>query len=90
MTTPSLLGHGITMSDSGRGGKPPEPGDGIRGSRTTGVFRAVNFELFAKPVRTLKSHILHFYFLDFLEEVCNANRFCLHHILHGLSLLFES
>ena len=30
--------------------KPHEPGSGIRGTRTTGVFRAVNFELFAAPV----------------------------------------
>lgn len=26
------------------------PGDGIRSMRSTGVFRAVNFELYAKPV----------------------------------------
>ena len=32
--------------------KDPEPGSGIRSTRTTGVFRAVNFELFAKPVRS--------------------------------------
>lgn len=38
--------------------KPPEkiepqkyqPGEGIRSMRSTGVFRAVNFELYAKPV----------------------------------------
>ena len=30
--------------------KNPEPGSGIRSTRTTSVFRAVNFELFAKPV----------------------------------------
>lgn len=34
--------------------KPPEaskaaPGDGIRSMRSTNVFRAVNFELYAKP-----------------------------------------
>lgn len=28
-----------------------QPGEGIRSMRTTGVFRAVNFELYAKPVR---------------------------------------
>ena len=28
----------------------PSPGDGLRSLRTTGVFRAVNFELYAKPV----------------------------------------
>lgn len=41
-----------------KGEKPPEkleqhkyqPGEGIRSMRSTGVFRAVNFELYAKPV----------------------------------------
>ena len=32
------------------GGKDPEPGSGIRNTRTTHAFRAINFELFAKPV----------------------------------------
>ena len=31
-------------------GKDPEPGGGIRNTRTTHAFRAINFELFAKPV----------------------------------------
>ena len=35
-------------SSGGAGDK--EPGAGIRGTRTTGVFRVVNFELFARPV----------------------------------------
>lgn len=26
------------------------PGDGLRSVKTTGVFRAVNFELYVKPV----------------------------------------
>lgn len=30
----------------------PEPGDGIRGSRSTAAFRALNFELYMKPVGT--------------------------------------
>lgn len=30
--------------------KEPAPGDGIRSMRSTGLFRAVNFELYAKPV----------------------------------------
>lgn len=37
--------------------KPPKaqapanaPGDGIRSMRSTNVFRAINFELYAKPV----------------------------------------
>jgi hypothetical protein len=36
--------------------EPPSatPGDGIRTLKTSGVFRAVNFELYAKPVRLLK------------------------------------
>ena len=30
--------------------KEYSPGDGIRSMRTTGLFRAVNYELYAKPV----------------------------------------
>lgn len=32
--------------------KPPkhQPGEGIRSMRSTTLFRAVNFELYAKPV----------------------------------------
>lgn len=35
--------------------KPPkhQPGDGIRSMRSTTLFRAVNFELYAKPVSIL-------------------------------------
>jgi len=33
------------MSDK----KAPAPGDGLRSLRSTGVFRVVNFELYAKP-----------------------------------------
>ncbi|XP_002734389.1 small integral membrane protein 8-like [Saccoglossus kowalevskii] len=29
--------------------RTPAPGDGIRGVRTTSLFKAVNFELFVKP-----------------------------------------
>ncbi|PSN30473.1 Small integral membrane protein 8 [Blattella germanica] len=29
--------------------KEPAPGDGLRSLRSTGIFRAVNFELYAKP-----------------------------------------
>ncbi|CAG9865270.1 unnamed protein product [Phyllotreta striolata] len=29
--------------------KNPAPGDGLRSLRTTSLFRAVNFELYAKP-----------------------------------------
>ena len=32
--------------------KSPDSGSGIRSTRTTGVFRALNFELFVKPVRS--------------------------------------
>lgn len=44
--------------------KPPQyqPGEGIRSMRSTGVFRAINFELYAKPVRFIIAH--HLYFLD--------------------------
>lgn len=31
-----------------------QPGEGIRSMRSTGVFRAINFELYAKPVRVLQ------------------------------------
>lgn len=31
--------------------KSAQPGDGIRSMRSTSLFRAVNFELYAKPVR---------------------------------------
>lgn len=51
--------------------KGREPGSGLRGSRTTGVFRAVNFELFAKPVSVpLERHTRDsvFSFLNFLEQ----------------------
>jgi hypothetical protein len=34
------------MSDK----KAPAPGDGLRSLRATGIFRVVNFELYAKPV----------------------------------------
>ncbi|XP_020817236.1 small integral membrane protein 8 [Drosophila serrata] len=30
-------------------GKDQKPGDGIRSMRSTGVFRLINFELYAKP-----------------------------------------
>ena len=43
------------MSDK----KAPAPGDGLRSLRSTGVFRVVNFELYARPVSiTLKPNIL--------------------------------
>ena len=32
-------------------------GEGIRSLRTSGVFRAVNFELYAKPVRPTSKKI---------------------------------
>lgn len=34
-----------------------QPGEGIRSMRSTGLFRAVNFELYAKPVSILQ-HII--------------------------------
>jgi hypothetical protein len=48
----------MTRGGSGSGSKPPStatnepaaPGEGIRSLKTSGVFRAVNFELYAKPV----------------------------------------
>ena len=43
-----------------------EPGEGIRSLKTSGVFRAVNFELYAKPV-SFASVLLH---LFVTLEVC--------------------
>ena len=34
-----------------------EPGEGLRSVATTNVFRAVNFELYAKPVSTYRLHL---------------------------------
>jgi len=39
--------------------KDPAPGDGLRSLRSTGVFRVVNFELYAKPV-SITSKTEHF------------------------------
>lgn len=38
------------MSKEGAEKAPINPGDGIRSMRSTSVFRALNFELYAKPV----------------------------------------
>lgn len=65
-------------------GKAPEPGDGIRGVRTTGVFRAVNFELFAKPVSCPLDHnacIILSSSPPPTEEISDDNRGNVHHIL---------
>ncbi|CAH1368646.1 unnamed protein product [Tenebrio molitor] len=35
--------------------KEPTPGDGLRSVKTTNLFRAVNFELYAKPAAWLTS-----------------------------------
>jgi len=51
------------MSDK----KAPAPGDGLRSLRSTGVFRVVNFELYAKPVSiTSKPNILRQFSLLFV------------------------
>lgn len=46
--------------------KAPAPGDGLRSLRSTGIFRAVNFELYAKPVsitsNTSQTHSLSVHF----------------------------
>lgn len=44
----------------------PAPGDGIRSMRTSRVFRAVNFELYAKPVSL---HIFLGYVFECLEAL---------------------
>jgi hypothetical protein len=49
-----------------------EPGDGLRSLPSTGLFRAINFELYAKPVRNIvylgshgsRSESLHFRYRD--------------------------
>lgn len=40
------------------------PGDGIRSMRSTNVFRAINFELYAKPVRLFYQILLIFHYYD--------------------------
>lgn len=37
--------------------KPHQPGEGIRSMKSTTLFRAVNFELYAKPVSTSNQSI---------------------------------
>lgn len=66
---------------------PAEPGDGIRSSKTTGVFRAVNFELFAKPVSNVLQENFNFFF--FVEQVSDDNRDSMYHVLSGLLVLPE-
>ncbi|XP_037093392.1 small integral membrane protein 8-like [Pollicipes pollicipes] len=39
----------MVMPDKNTGKSSNHPGDGIRNVKTTNVFRAVNFELYAKP-----------------------------------------
>lgn len=49
------------MADKPNNSKEPQkykPGDGIRSMQSTSVFRAINFELYAKPVSSwLKTKI---------------------------------
>lgn len=61
MRSPKNIGE--TKSGSESSSKPTGEtpgGDGIRSLKTSGVFRAVNFELYAKPVN-LALKILHVY-----------------------------
>lgn len=50
------------MSDKPKPAEAPQhkaaPGDGIRSMRSTTLFRAVNFELYAKPVSKIISFSL--------------------------------
>jgi hypothetical protein len=43
-------GPSPTSTTTTSSGPASEPGEGIRSLKTSGVFRAVNFELYAKPV----------------------------------------
>ena len=44
------MSHPNTKPDPPKGAASEAPaGDGIRSMETTGVFRAVNFELYARP-----------------------------------------
>ena len=76
----------------------PEPGSGIRSTRTTGVFRAVNFELFAAPVSSTKSSVhvciaccVYEFIADICptEKICDDNRSSVYDILCQLSPLLE-
>lgn len=40
-------------TETGTGNRRPEPGEGIRGLNSTTAFRAINFELYARPVIVL-------------------------------------
>lgn len=63
-------------------------GEGIRSLRTSGVFRAVNFELYAKPVILQFIQILIKIIVTiFSEQVSDGiwcQCFCILHWLHGI------
>ena len=68
------------------------PGRGIAGARTTGVFRAINFELFARPVSIyymLLSVYTCIYVCAHTEERCDGVWSRLHDVLRGLSTVSQ-
>ena len=44
-------GKASTSSEKPAANSSSEPGEGIRSLKTSSIFRAVNFELYARPVR---------------------------------------
>lgn len=70
--------------------KLSEPGSGIRSARTTSLFRAVNFELFATPVsQQSDTHTHDHLFHLFTEEICDDNWSSVYDVLCWLSPVFE-
>jgi len=51
-----------TATNVGKG--EPSPGDGLRSLQTSSIFRAVNFELYTRPVK----EIIPFRFMSFVAE----------------------
>lgn len=70
--------------------KPPthQPGDGIRSMRSTTLFRAVNFELYAKPVSILFECGYHALEVESGGENFSDNKLVF--LFHRISLLWLS
>lgn len=49
MPSPTAKPDSVLKTDPPKGGGGGPAGEGIRSLETSGVFRAVNFELYAKP-----------------------------------------
>lgn len=48
----------LVMAESSGGPRGTDAGSGLRSTRTTGVFRVVNFELFARPVSSASGYFI--------------------------------